>query len=94
MEYTVKNNEKEQRFEIDVEGHIAFVQYETFDGGISYTSTVVPPEMGGKGIAAHIVKHALEYAAEHNLKVEPRCPYVKSYIDRHPEYQANSLFHS
>lgn len=94
MEYTVINNEKDKRFEIHLDGKIAFEQYKLFDGGISYIHTEVPPELGGRGLATYIAKYVLDYAQEHHLKVKPYCPYIKAYIDKHPEYQANSLFHN
>ena len=34
-----------------------------------------------------MVKHALDYANEHNKKVVPSCSFVASYINRRPEYQ-------
>lgn len=94
MEYTVINNEKDKRFEIHLDGKIAFEQYKLFDGGISYIHTEVPAELAGKGLASYIAKYVLDYAEEHHLKVKPYCPYIKAYIDKHPEYQANSLFHN
>jgi predicted GNAT family acetyltransferase len=94
MEYAVLNNKKNKRFEIHLDGKITFEQYKLFDGDISYIHTEVPQELLGRGIAGYIAKYVLDYAEEHHLRVKPYCPYIKSYIDRHPEYQANSLFHN
>ena len=44
-------------------------------------------------IGGTLVRHILDYAAAQGLKVRPDCPFVKAYIDKHPEYQANSLAH-
>ena len=35
-----------------------------------------------------MVKAALEYAKEEGLKVVPQCPFVRSYIERHKEYES------
>ncbi|MDO5104109.1 MAG: GNAT family N-acetyltransferase [Lautropia sp.] len=86
-------NEAENRFEMHVDGHMAYEVFERFPGGIAYLHTIVPKELGGRGIASTLVKYILDYAAEQGLKVRPDCPFVKAYIDRHPEYQANSLYH-
>lgn len=94
MENNIINNEEKKRFELHTEGKIAFVDYKLFDGGISYTHTDVPPELEGKGIASQLAKYVLDYAAANNLKVKPYCPYINAYINRHPEYQANSMFHN
>lgn len=89
--YEVIDNQAESRFEIHVDGHIAFEKYERFDGGIAYTLTKVPDELGGRGIASFLVKYLLDDAAAKGLKVKPICPYVRKYIDKHPEYQANTV---
>ena len=94
MEYTIKNNEQQNRFETQIEGKIALVDYKLFEGGISFLHTEVPEELAGKGIASALSKHVLDYAIEHSLKVKPYCTFINSYIDKHPQYQANSLFHN
>jgi predicted GNAT family acetyltransferase len=48
--------------------------------------TQVPKEYEGKGIAAMIVKHVLDYARNEGLKILVYCPYTAAYIKRHPEY--------
>lgn len=94
MNYDVIHNEKDKRFEIHVDGKIAFEQYKLFDGGIAYMHTEVTLELEGRGIASFLAKYVLDYAEEKHLKVKPFCPYIKAYIDKHPQYQANSLFHN
>ena len=86
-------NEAHHRFELTVEGHMAYEVFERFPGGIAYLHTIVPKELGGKGVGGKLVKYILDYAADNHLKVRPDCPFVKAYIDKHPEYQANSLYH-
>ena len=86
-------NEAAHRFEWIVDGHTAYEEFERFPGGIAYLHTIVPKELGGQGVGGTLVKHILDYAAAQGLKVRPDCPFVKAYIDKHPEYQANSLAH-
>ena len=86
-------NEATHRFEWTVDGHTAYEVFERFPGGIAYLHTIVPKELAGRGIGGMLVKHILDYAAAQGLKVRPDCPFVKAYIDKHPEYQANSLAH-
>ena len=62
-------------------------------GGIAYIHTEVPPELAGRGLGSILVRHILDYAQNEGLKVKAVCPFVKAYIDKHPEYQANSVFH-
>ncbi len=83
MERVIIHNEKSKKFETIEDGITGYVQYEEYPGGLDLTHTIVPKPIEGRGIAAAIVKHALEYALERGLKVRPTCSYVKVYIHRH-----------
>lgn len=87
-------SEARSRFEMVIDGHVAYEEFERFPGGIAYLHTIVPKELGGRGVGSALVRHVLDYAVEHQLKVRPDCSFVKAYIDKHPEYQAISLAHS
>ncbi|ETN95517.1 GNAT family N-acetyltransferase [Zhouia amylolytica] len=93
MELKLINNEPQKRFEVHYENSIAFVDYKLFKGGIAYIHTEVPKALSGKGIGSFLAKGVLDYADENGLKVKPYCPFIKAYIDRHVEYQKNSIFH-
>ncbi len=98
-DYDVIDNKEQQRFEIHTDGEVAFEDYEFFttsEGkkGIDYKHTQVPESLSGRGIAGYLVKYILDDAEQKGLVVKPTCPYVKSYIDKHPEYQDNSVFHN
>jgi predicted GNAT family acetyltransferase len=51
------------------------------------THTEVPPALEGRGIAAALVKAALDWARAEGLRVRPLCSYVVTYMRRHPETQ-------
>ena len=53
---------------------------------IIFTHTLVPVSLKGQGIASYLAKYVLDYARENNLNVIPQCPFIRSYIERHPEY--------
>ena len=74
------------RFGTEVDGHEAELIYEPEEGVIAIVHTGVPPEIGGRGIAAELVKAALEFARAAGLKVVPRCSYAAAYVKRHREY--------
>ena len=84
----VVNNESSRRFESSADGHTAFLQYARSTGRIELLHTEVPPALGGRGIGGLLAKAALEFAREESLKVTATCPFVKSYVERHPEYQS------
>jgi len=82
----VVNNAAHHRFELEVEGHLAATYYSITDGVITFIHTEVPPELAGKGVGMRLVKGALDQVRSEGLKVIPQCPFVKAYIDKHPEY--------
>lgn len=86
IEPAIRLNEEAQQFEVTVDGRVSVVTFTRGEGCISYDHTRVPPELEGRGIAGRLAKHALDYAREAGLAVTPRCPYVRAYIERHPEY--------
>jgi len=86
-EITVKHNEDEQRFEAIIDGLRSLVTYRRSPGRIAFLHTEVPPPLEGQGLAAKLVRAALEFAREQHLQVVPLCPYVSSFIRRHAEYQ-------
>lgn len=86
MEYKTIHNEKESRFETEVEGLLCLIDYEYKDGVYIVTHTEVPPQLEGRGIAGAMTKAMLDYIQDNGQKVNPICPYTKVYIQRHPEY--------
>ena len=84
----VVNNPDKKRFEVEIDGKLALVEYIHAGTNIVFTHTEVPEEFEGMGVGAKMAKVALSFAQENNLKVQPLCPFIKSYILRHKdEYQ-------
>ncbi|RBP65493.1 hypothetical protein DFO66_10476 [Brevibacterium sanguinis] len=54
-----------------------------------FTHTEVSPAFGGRGIAAHLVRFALETTAEEGMKFRTTCSYVMSFLERHPEFEGS-----
>ena len=48
--------------------------------------TLVPPEIGGRGVAARLVEALVADAREHGFKIVPQCSYVEVLFRRHPEW--------
>ena len=81
------HNQAANCFETTIEGHTGFISYQDQDDRIVYDHTIVPSELGGKGVGSALVKHALDYARSEGKKVVPTCSFVASYINKHAEYQ-------
>jgi len=85
-DHPVRRNEAAHRFEATLGKKIAKIDYAQFNGRINLRHTEVPEEYRGQGIATDLAKAALEYARAEKLQVVPTCPFVSTYIKRHPEY--------
>lgn len=83
----ISHNEEARRFETEVNGHFAHADYELRDGVMHFTSTQVPSDIGGRGIAGHLVRTGMDHAREQGYEVVPACSYVAAWLERHPEYQ-------
>lgn len=83
----VKNEDK-KRFEMKVDNHTAFVEYIlTKDNVMFLTHTEVPATLEGKGVGGSIVAKALNYIKENGHTLAPLCPFVASYLRKHPEWK-------
>lgn len=93
MELVIEHNTNKRRFETVINDHNAFVEYNLFNHGINFTHTEVPIELEGKGIGSALAKFVLDFAKDNRFRVMPLCPFIKGYIDRHPEYGTISMLH-
>ena len=83
--YNVINNQQRQHFQLTVGNEVAFLEYRLHDGAIVLMHTEVPESLGGRGLGTALAAAAFDYARTNQLKVKVYCPFVKKYLDRHPE---------
>lgn len=87
-EVSVTNNQAESRYEVSLGTGIAgFAAYRTAPGSIVFTHTEIDPAFEGQGLAGALARAALDDVRARGLHAVPICPYFKTYIRRHPEYQ-------
>ncbi|MDQ4122522.1 MAG: N-acetyltransferase [Acidobacteriota bacterium] len=84
----VIDNKEKERFEIDLDGKTALIDYSEQNGVVAMTHTEVPAEFEGKGVGSRLVKGALEIVKNDGKRVRPLCTFVAAYIKRHPEYES------
>jgi len=81
----VRHNPEEGRFDVRLGDELAVLEYELDGRDMVFTSTRVPEAHRGRGIATRLVKAGIDHARREGYRIEPRCPFVKAYLRRHPE---------
>jgi hypothetical protein len=82
----VRDSKAQSRFELDVEGAVAFANYHLTPGTVIITHTETPRALRGRGIASELVKGALQLIRADGLKVVAGCGFVVDYLRKHPEF--------
>ncbi|HEX8270079.1 MAG TPA: GNAT family N-acetyltransferase [Flavobacterium sp.] len=80
-------NESKRRFELEMDGKVAIIDFQLRDNEMTLTHTKVPDELEGQGVGKKLVEHTLEFIKDHNYTLVPLCPFVTVYIKRHPEWK-------
>lgn len=74
-------------FQLPSERGEARLTYRVVDADtLDFSSTYVEPGRRGRGLAAEVVRAALDHARREGKRVIPSCSYVRAYLLRHPEY--------
>jgi uncharacterized protein len=87
IKFELAKNETANRFEMNVNGNIAIIEYKQYPVKIALLHTEVPPQLEGKGAATAIIEKTLAYIEKNDFKLIPLCPLVVAYIKRHPEWK-------
>lgn len=87
LEFNIADNGSKKRYEANIEGNLAIVEYIVAPDKIFLTHTEVPKELEGKGIASTMVKKVLQEIEKRELKLAPLCPFVAMYLKKHPEWK-------
>jgi predicted GNAT family acetyltransferase len=83
----IRDNEAAGRYEALLDGAVAgYVEYRDRGERRILVHTEVDPAFGGRGIGTRLAAASLDDARNHGRPVVPRCPFIRSYLERHPEY--------
>jgi uncharacterized protein len=82
----VVDNPDQQRFEMPVDGGVAFVTYRKRGTEITLYHAEVPAELQGRGLGSKLAHATLTAIRELGLKVVPRCSFMAAYMRSHPEF--------
>jgi predicted GNAT family acetyltransferase len=82
----VRDNTSLNRFELDVEGGVAFANYRVTPQAVIITHTETPRGLRGRGIASELARGALDLIRADGRRVIAGCGFVADYLRKHPEF--------
>ena len=75
------------RYEIAVDGEVAgFAVYQRRGGRTYFVHTEIDTRFEGRGLGSTLAKAALDAERDRGEPIIPLCPFIRRYIERHPEY--------
>lgn len=75
-------------YDLTVEGVVVGrADYRLRAGRIVFTHTGIDPAHEGEGLGSVLAREALADVRRRGLKVVPLCPFIKAWIERHPDAQ-------
>jgi predicted GNAT family acetyltransferase len=84
----VIDNADERRYELWVgETRAGAIEYELSSDTIWLIHTELEPSFEGRGLGARLVTGALTDVGARGLELVPVCRFVRTYLQRHPEYE-------
>ena len=83
----VIDNREARRYEMTIDGQLAFADYRASGDVIRITHVEVPRALEGRGHGSRFMKAILAEIRVHKQKVIPLCSFAAAYIHRHPEEQ-------
>lgn len=86
MSITIRDNARDSRLEaVDGDDVLGVIVYERTGEVIDLIHTVVEPSAKGRGVGSALARGAFDHARENGLSVIPTCPFISSWVERHPE---------
>ena len=83
----VVDNPDRRRYEAYVGEELAgIVTYRTRPGVVVLVHTEIYDQFEGQGVGSRLVAAVLGDLRARGLKIEPVCPFVTAYLERHPEH--------
>jgi hypothetical protein len=84
----IRDETEEGAYVVSVDGERAGkAEYLVREGRHVFVHTEVDDGHAGSGLAAQLIRFALDDVRSRGGLVVPICPYVSAYIKRHPEYE-------
>jgi predicted GNAT family acetyltransferase len=83
----ISDNPDASRYEAHIGDRLAgFAEYRLIRDRVVFTHTETRDEFAGRGVGSHLARGALDDVRARGLHATPHCPFIRTYIDRHPQY--------
>jgi predicted GNAT family acetyltransferase len=79
----VTDNAAQSRFELKIDGHVAYLEYQRSPDTLSLVHTEVPPQIRGRHIGERLVEAALAIGRSEGCRLVVVCPFARAYLRRH-----------
>jgi predicted GNAT family acetyltransferase len=88
----VTNNPAKSRYEARIDGHLAGVAvYREMPNAVIFLHTETEPQFEGHGVGGALAKFGLDDTVARGKRIVASCPFIASYVERHPDYQPHLL---
>ena len=85
IEFT--DNQSRQRYEARLGRRVVgWSEYVPSGERITFVHTIVARSVEGRGVGGRLVRWSLDDVRRRGLRIAVECPFVASFIRRHPEY--------
>lgn len=88
MVNSVTDYPEKDRFELTIEGHVAFATYHKEADVIHITHVEAPPALRGTGAAGKLMRGIMQHIVDNEHKVVPICGYAAAWIKKHKEFHS------
>jgi predicted GNAT family acetyltransferase len=82
----IKDNPALHRYELAVDGSTAIVTYSRVGDVLTLEHTEVPKALEGRGIGSRLARGVFDDIRSRGLKAKALCPFLRAWLERHPEY--------
>ena len=76
------------RFELADAPDQGYLEYRRSGDTLTLVHTQVDDDLEGQGVGSALVREALAAGEEQGLTIVPQCPFVASWLERHPDRAA------
>lgn len=83
----MRDNPERSRFELEVNGEVAYADYRRRPGTLVIAYVYAPPALRGTGTADRLMRAVAEAARADGVRIVPLCGYAAAWLRRHAEHR-------